>query len=129
MLVPILVFVACFGIGITASARWLPDLGPGTVGGVAFFLVSGLLGAALGLSGLGIYSIVREIHAFGGALTNGGIATTSGEILADGLRSILVESGTLVGLAGIVYLLAPPGPDDPAAQEPLPIVSLAEADG
>jgi hypothetical protein len=130
MLVPVLIFFACFGLGITASARWLPDLEPGTIGGLALFTVSGLLGAALCLAGLGVYSIVREIHELGGGLlTNGKVTTASGDILADGMRNILLECGTVVGLAGIVYLLAPPAPDEPAAGELPPTVSVAEADG
>jgi hypothetical protein len=36
MLIPILIFVACFGGGAAAAARWLPDLGPGSVAGLAF---------------------------------------------------------------------------------------------
>lgn len=44
-----LVFLACFGAGMTASARWLPDLALGHVGGLAFTTVCILLGAALGM--------------------------------------------------------------------------------
>jgi hypothetical protein len=127
VLVPILIFVACFGVGIVASARWLPDLGPGPVAGLAFFVVCGLLAGALSLAGLAIYSIVREIHEFGG-LTSAGNLTNSPEIVAAGIRNLVLESGTLVGLAGIIYLLAP-GADESTTSELQPAVSLAEADG
>lgn len=102
MLVPVLIFVVCFGAGATASARWLPDLGAGTVGTIAFFTVCGLLGAALSLLGIHVYLIAREIdqlhHEFG---------ETKAELLAGGMRNILFEVSSLVGLAAIVFLLAP----------------------
>jgi hypothetical protein len=65
-------------------------------------VVCGLLGAALGLVGLHIYSIVDELNHLGGL---GGIR--KGEILAAGLRDMLWEDGSLLGLAMVVYLLAP----------------------
>jgi hypothetical protein len=127
MLVPILIFFACFGIGVTASARWLPELGQGSVGGLAFLVVCGLLTGALILAGLDVYTIVKEIHEFGGLKSP--VNTDSPQILATGIRNIVLESGTLIGLAGIVYLLAPPGSDQSTTQELQPTVSLAEADG
>jgi hypothetical protein len=49
--------------------------------------------------------------------------TTSGisepAILAAILRDILLDAGTLLGLAGIVYLLAPSGEEGPAADPPI----------
>jgi hypothetical protein len=55
VLVPVLVFLGCLSAGVVAGARWLPDLAAGQVGGLAFFLVCGMLGAALGLLGVHIY--------------------------------------------------------------------------
>ncbi len=101
MLVPVLIFVVCFGAGTTASAHWLPDLGAGPVGSLAFFTVCGLLGAALSLLGIHVYLIAKEIdhlHEFG---------SDKAELLAEGIRDILFEAGSLVGLAAIVFLLAP----------------------
>ena len=104
MLVPALVSFACFGVGVVASARWLPELSGGPVAGLTFFAVCGLLAGALSLAGLHVYSIVNEI---------GHVSDPSAkeEILASGLRNVLFECGTLVALTGILYLLAP-GPDE-----------------
>jgi hypothetical protein len=107
MFVPALVFFACFVAGVMSSARWLPDLAPGPVGGLAFFAVVGLFSAALSLAGLHAYSIINE-------LTNPppGVGIDKAEILAGGIRNILLDCGTLLGLAGIMYLLAPPAYDE-----------------
>jgi hypothetical protein len=103
MLVPALVFLACFGGGIFAATRWLPELARGSVGGISFFAICGLLGAGLGIVGLHIYLMVREIEAFGGEDR----FETKGSILASGLLSIMLDAGTVFGLATIAYLLAP----------------------
>lgn len=118
MIVPVLIFVGCFGGGAVAAARWLPDLGDGQVAGLAFFAVCGLLAAALSIAGLNVYDIVRELGERGGL----GFGGTSPEILSGGLRVILLDGGTLVGFAAIVYLLAlrlqqRPNPVQPAAYE------------
>ncbi len=105
-----LVFLGCFGIGMTVAARWLPDLAPGRVGGLAFTTVCILLGAALGMAGLHIYSLVSDLHH----LPSGASQT---EILAGILRNILLDTGTLIGFAGAIYLLAPPADEQPAAAE------------
>jgi uncharacterized membrane protein YhhN len=60
MPVPVAIFVVCLSAGVWAGVRWLPDLARGPVGGLAFFVVCGLLGAALGSLGLHIYSIVED---------------------------------------------------------------------
>jgi hypothetical protein len=100
VLVPILIFAACLSAGVMASSRWLPDLAAGPVGGFAFFVVCGLLGIALGLVGLHVYSIVE------------GLGTASGNfrkaLLADDLASMAWEVASVFGLAVVVYLLAPP---------------------
>lgn len=101
MLVPALIVVACFGAGAAASARYLPDLGPGRVGGIAFFLVCGLLGAALGLIGLHLYTLAHGLER------GRGFGLGDDELFADVVRNILFEAGSLVALAAIVYLLAP----------------------
>ena len=99
MIVPIVIFIACLGAGVTAAARWLPDLGVGPRGGLAFFVMCGLLGAAAGIVGLRTYSIVNSIGEFK--------SLGNGEIVADGLADMLWEAGLLLGLAALVYLLAP----------------------
>jgi hypothetical protein len=104
--IPVAVFVVCFGGGALAAARWLPDLAPGPIGGLAFFLVCGLLGAALALLGLHVYGTVRLIEATSGS----SVFESHGEALASGLTSILFESGMISGIAAVTYLLAPRDP-------------------
>jgi hypothetical protein len=106
MLVPVLVFLVCFCVGVIAAARWLPDLAAGPVGGLAFFAVVGLFAAALSIAGLVAYTTIAEI-------TNppNRIGVDKAEILAGGIRNVLLDSGTISGLTGIVYLLAP-APDE-----------------
>jgi hypothetical protein len=114
MLVPIVIFLGCFAGGVLAVARQLPDLAPGPVGGMAFFAVAGLVGAALGIVGLHAYEIAQQ-------LDNQVIVRLEGaksEILATGLLEILRDAGTLFGLAAIVYLLAPAPDDEPAKDAP-----------
>jgi len=113
MVIPAVIFLACVGTGVVATSRWLPDLAVGPVGGLAFFVVCGLLSAAFGLVGLHIYSIVNELNHFGGLGRPAG-----GELLADGLEEMLWEVGLLFGLATAVYLLAPPAE---VAEEPVPV--------
>jgi hypothetical protein len=100
MLVPVLIFLAGLSAGVLAAARWLPDLATGQIGGLAFFVVCGLIGAAAGLLGVHIYLIVEAVGHFPGA--------TKGEELAAGIRDIVFDVGSLLGFAGVIYLLAPP---------------------
>jgi len=111
VLVPALVSFACFGVGVVAAARWLPELGGGPVAGLTFFAVCGLLAGALSLAGLHVYLIVHEI----GHVSDPGAKE---EILAGGLRGVLFDCGTLVALTGILYLLAP-GPDEEEGVAPV----------
>jgi hypothetical protein len=71
------------------------------VGGLAFFVVCGLLGTALGLVGLHIFSIVEELNRLGG------LGVGKADFVATGLTSMLWEAGSVLGLASAVYLLAP----------------------
>lgn len=103
VVIPGAIFVVCFCAGVWASTRWLPPLAEGTVGGIAFFGVCGLLGAALGLAGLHIYTTVRTVENFGGGLPS----EAKGDLLASGLAQLLFEAGSVFGLALVVYLLAP----------------------
>lgn len=103
MVVPVLIFVACFGAGVAAAARYLPELDRGPVGAIAFFVVCGLIGGALSLVGLELYALARELELRHGDLAFGG----EGEIVAAIIREVVFESGSIVALAAIVYLLAP----------------------
>jgi hypothetical protein len=105
MLVPVLVFLACMSAGAVVGSRWTPDLAAGQVGGLAFFIVCGLLGAALGLVGLHVYLMIEQLEGFRGS------AVLHGEIVAAGIRDILFEAGSVLGFAVVIYLLAPP-PED-----------------
>jgi hypothetical protein len=60
---------------------------------MAFVTVCVLLGAALGMVGLHTYSLIDELRR-----TTSGISEP--EILAAILRDILLDAGTLLGLAG-----------------------------
>lgn len=100
MLVPVLIFAACLSVGVIASSRWLPDLAVGPVGGFAFFVVCGLLGIALGLVGLHVYSIVEGLGP--------GSGNFGKVLLAEDLESMAWEVASVFGLAVVVFLLAPP---------------------
>ncbi len=104
--IPIIIFILCFSVGAVGSGQLLPDLAAGSVGGIAFFAVCGLLGAALGLIGLHTWLIVDSLKHAGGVFPGGG--SFKAETIAEGLNSILFDGGILVGLAAGVYLLAPP---------------------
>jgi hypothetical protein len=112
MLIPVLILFVCFVAGVMSAARWLPNLAPGPVGGLAFFAVVGLFSAALSMVGLRAYLLISE-------LTNrsAGLGGSKAEILADGLQAILFDAGTLFAFAGIVFLLAP-GADEADEQQP-----------
>lgn len=111
MLIPVLILFVCFIAGVMSSGRWLPNLAPGPVGGLAFFAVVGLFSAALSVGGLRAYLLITE-------LTNRpGLGGSKAEILADGLQAIFFDAGTLFAFAGIVFLLAP-GADEADAQLP-----------
>jgi hypothetical protein len=102
VVVPALVFLVCFCGGVWASTQWLPGLARGPVGDIAFFAICGLIGAGLGVVGLHIYLTARELKESNGP----GLGGNSG-VLADGLLEILLNGGTVLGLATIAYLLAP----------------------
>lgn len=99
MAVPIIIFVVCVAAGVFAASQWLPDLERGTVGGLSFFVVCGLIGAAVGVIGLRIYGIVENVEGFSGKFKKLAVA--------NGLEAMLWEDGLLLGLAAAVYLLAP----------------------
>jgi hypothetical protein len=99
MVVLIVVAVACFSAGVYASARWLPPLAEGTVGTISFFAVCSLCGAALGLIGINIDSVARQLGERDSELET--------LIVTGGLLGILRDSGTVAALALIAYLLAP----------------------
>jgi hypothetical protein len=110
--VPILIFAICLLAGVFAASSWLPELAPGTVSGLAFFVVCGLSGSALGVAGLRIYGAVE-----GAADQPRG--SYKNLYVANSLTDMLWESGLLLGLAMGVYLLAV-RLDTPASESPPP---------
>jgi hypothetical protein len=111
--VPVLIFVATFAGGAMASARWLPPLALGRVGGLAFFSVCGLLGMSLALIGIHVYEIVRQLDQVVPSL-----GVKKQDVLASGLETTLRDTGPVLGLAIAVYLLAP-GEDEAPSVEPI----------
>ncbi len=101
VLVPVPIFAAALSVGVVAGSRWVPDLAAGPVGGLAFFVVCGLIGAAVGVLAMHIYIIVEGLEQFGGS------GAEQRALLASGLRDTLFDCGSLIALASIVYLLAP----------------------
>lgn len=90
--IPIAIFVVCLAIGVYAASRWLPELASGTVGGLGYLVVCGLVGAAAGVFGLRIYNIVE-------ILEETGIRSLRNQGLALGLETLLFDTGLLLGLA------------------------------
>jgi hypothetical protein len=114
MAVSVVICVACLFVGAFAGARWLPDLAPGPVGGLALCVVCGLLGMALAVLGLHVYEVVEVEDAGGfGHLELAGI-----------LSSMFADAGPLIGLAIAVYLLAPKS-DAPGVSNPPPAPETA----
>jgi hypothetical protein len=112
--VPIIIFVVCLAVGVYASSRWLPELAPGPVGGLSFFVVCGLVGAAFGVFGLRVYLIVENLEGGPGG-------TFRRFVVANGIELLLWECGLLLGVAAAVYLLAPePGGDRPGGPDDTP---------
>lgn len=106
MVVPILIFVVCFGAGFAAAVRWLPPLADAPVGTLAGFVVAGLIGAAIASVGLHMYLMARRLDDFSGP-DAGFTGTVKGEVIADAVLNALYYGGLLAGVAFIVYLLAP----------------------
>jgi hypothetical protein len=100
--IPAVVFVACFAGGVIAASQWLPDIAGGPVGTIAYFAVCGLLGAGLGIVGLHVYLTAEAIKRDSGLPLE-----DRGTILASGLLQILLDGGTVFGLAIVAYLLSP----------------------
>ncbi len=107
--------VVGFALGAYATYRLAPPLAriPGSV--TIGLIVCGLVGAACGLAAmygyLAIYAFVHE------PAINAGLASATGQsvssspdadIFVNAVYSIASESGTLLALAAVVFLLAAP---------------------
>jgi hypothetical protein len=97
--VPIVIAVLCLCAGAFASARWLPELPSGSVGGFSFFLVCGLVSAGVAVFGLRAYQVIEFLN-------HGNSGLVGREELAGALSSMLWESGVVFALAAGLFLLA-----------------------
>jgi hypothetical protein len=97
--VPIVIAVLCLCGGAFASARWLPDLPTGSIGGFTFFCVCGLVSVAVAVFGLRAYEAIELVH-------RGNSGQIGREALAGVLSSMLWESGVVFALAAGLFLLA-----------------------
>lgn len=94
--VPVAVFAGCLIVGVLAATRHLPELPPGKVAGLCYFLVCGMIGAGVAVAGLCIFDAVEAGEdRFLGAVQVGGV-----------LAQLLWQCGLVFGVAAIVYLLA-----------------------
>jgi hypothetical protein len=80
---------------------------------LAFFVVCGLIGAAVGLLGVHVYLIAEEVKH----LPDGG--PSRAVAVAAGIRNICFEDGSWVGFASVVFLLAPRAPEIDDEAEPV----------
>jgi hypothetical protein len=115
--VPILIFLVAFAIGSVAPARWLPDLAPGSVGGLALMVVCGLLGIALALIAVHAYELIRQLDQAGPL----GLSAQKPDTTANAILTTLRDVGPILGLAAAAYLLAPaPDEDQPSQRNSSP---------
>jgi hypothetical protein len=106
--VPILIFLVAFAAGGVAAAGVLPDLAEGRVAGIALLVVAGLAGMSLALVAVHVYEIVHQLDNAGTL----GIAGAKPDVVANGLMAMLRDVGPILGVAAVVYLLAPRREDD-----------------
>ncbi|MDE3069369.1 MAG: hypothetical protein KGJ43_01430 [Acidobacteriota bacterium] len=103
----VVIFAVVFLAGVYGSTRWLPDLPSGSVNGAVFFVVCGLVGAAVADAGLHVYIAIESFVAFGHHGFDAFAGSESdGVVVAAGLSAVLWNSGALVALAAILYVLA-----------------------
>jgi hypothetical protein len=112
---PIVIAVLCLCGGAFASARWLPDLPTGSIGGFTFFCVCGLISVGVAVFGLHVYQAIELVH-------RGNSGQLGREALASVLSSMLWESGVVVAFAAGLFLLASHiAPADEQAAEALAV--------
>lgn len=101
MAVPILILLVAFGAGVAIAARWLPDLRRNRTEAIAFVATCGLAGIALALVAVHVYEIVRQLDS----ASAGGIGNAKSDIVATGITDTLRDTGPILGIAAIVYLM------------------------
>jgi hypothetical protein len=106
MAVPILIFLIALTAGVLLAARWLPDLddGPPT-SPIVIWATAVLVGIALALLAVHAYETIRQL----GSANAGAIGNADPDIVATGIIDTLRDSGTILALSAVVYLLAPRG--------------------
>jgi len=95
--VPAVIFVGCLVVGVLAATRWVPELPAGTIGGIVFFVVCGMAGAAVAVVGVNVFLMVES-----GRFIPGGSPT----VIAGYLSEMSWEVGLLLGVATLLYLVA-----------------------
>jgi hypothetical protein len=100
--IPVAVFFVTFGAGVLAATRLLERLKGDRIDRFAFGTTCALLGAAAGVTGLEIYTTALRIHHGTFKALDGG----NPGLIATGLEGILINAGTLLGFAAVVYVLA-----------------------
>jgi hypothetical protein len=93
----------CFLGGAVAASRWLPDLAPGPVAGVAFVVICGLSGAALTILGLNVDYLVRTLE-------EEAPHDLKVEAVTNVVTIVMRDCGSVLALALIAFLLAPRPP-------------------
>lgn len=97
-----------FAVGALLTFRYAPPLARTREGVVAAVVVCALVGAAVGLAAMNVYvTIVSIAHLPPSAGGNGPDA--SAELLRSLIVALATETAVLLGLATVVYLLAPDG--------------------
>jgi hypothetical protein len=102
VVVALVIAVVAFVAGGYAVWRWAPPLRDTTVGRWAAIVVAVLAGAALVVLALDVYELIRTLDTRGGDLF-----PADNDLVAQTVRTTLVDAGTLFGLAAAVHLLAP----------------------
>jgi hypothetical protein len=97
------VFLVALAAGWLLALRLLPALDSEPVGQLALITVSLLLGMALATVALEVYEVARELSSSVGTIP----ASTKPDLIAQAIATCLRDGGPLLGLAAVVYLLAP----------------------
>lgn len=101
--VPLFILLVAFAAGAVLPARWLPDLAPGRVGGLALVVVCALLGITLALVAVHVYELVRQLDQAGSL----DVSAQKPDIVANAILTTLRDIGPILGLAAATFLLAP----------------------
>ena len=100
-----LAFVAGgFAVGFWLAVRFTPPLASTRAGALATWAIRILVGAAVAVFVTRVYVTIEYIHITG---SFGGEDEGSGVDLAQGLGQALLDAGTLLAGASLVFLFAP----------------------